>query len=448
MNPILVLLRKDFSILLKDRASIIITFCVPFALIYLFGQIYHVNSSDPGPSGIPVAVVNQSDNPAAAKLVDALKAEKAFKVLTKFVNDDKTTRPLAEDDLRPLMVKDAFRFALVIPKDLIRTKDIGLHLKTYTNPRNEIESQTFEGMLQKTIFSHVPQLIGQSLQARALSYLGSGRLDEFNTAISTAVANAYGGDAAEIKKRMEDGQMGLATRDWTAGTSSADGSGTTDALSRIVKIDNTQVAGLGIKSPMATMLVGGWAMQFLLFALTASATALFREKDFGIFQRVLSAPVSRGDILWSKFLYGICLGLIQLVILFFAGHVLYGIEIGAQLPMLILVCIFAAAACTSFGMLIAAIAPTPESARGISTFVILLMCAIGGAWFPVSFMPEFIQRFSRLTLVYWSMEGFSQVLWSHDTLVQLLPTLGYLTLITSIVMGISVWRFRKGRLFD
>jgi len=140
--------------------------------------------------------------------------------------------------------------------------------------------------------------------------------------------------------------------------------------------------------------------------------------------------------------------LIQLVVLFLAGHVLYGIEIGAQLPLLILVCVFAAAACTSFGMLIAAVSPTPESARGISTFVILLMCAVGGAWFPVSFMPEFIQRFSRLTLVYWSMEGFSQVLWSQDTLVQILPTLGYLALITSIVMGISVWRFRKGRLFD
>jgi ABC-2 type transport system permease protein len=81
---------------------------------------------------------------------------------------------------------------------------------------------------------------------------------------------------------------------------------------------------------MATLLVGGWAMQFLLFALTASATALFREKDQGIFQRVLSRrPSTRADILWSKFLYGICLGLIQLSVLFFAGHVLYGIEIGA-----------------------------------------------------------------------------------------------------------------------
>jgi len=99
MNPVLVLLRKDFALFFRDRASLSLTFVVPFALIYLFGQIYHVNSSDPGPAGIPVAVVNESDNPAAARLVDALRAEKAFRVLTTFVNSDKSARPLAEGDL-------------------------------------------------------------------------------------------------------------------------------------------------------------------------------------------------------------------------------------------------------------------------------------------------------------------------------------------------------------
>ncbi|HEY4989119.1 MAG TPA: ABC transporter permease [Opitutaceae bacterium] len=445
MNSILVLLRKDFALLLKDKASISLTFFVPFALIYLFGQIYHVNSSDPGPSGIPVAVVNQSDNPAAVRLVDALKAEKTFKVLTTFVNPDKTTRPLTEDDLRPLMRADDFRFALVIPRDLIRTDGIGLHLKAYSNPRNAIEAEMVNGILQKTLFSKVPELLGQSLQARARGRFGDAHVDQFNASVASAIARAFGGDEAAIRARMADGSMGF-SRLGSAGGTEAGPDG--DTLSRIIKVDNIQVAGTGVKSPMATLLVGGWAMQFLLFALTASATALFREKEHGIFQRILSAPVTRANILWSKFIYGICLGLIQLVILFFAGHLLYGIEVGSQIGLLIVVCIFAAAACTSFGMLIAAISPTPESARGLSTFVILLMCAIGGAWFPVSFMPEFIQRFSKLTLVYWSMEGFSQVLWARATLAELLPTLGYLALITGLVMGAAVWRFNRGRIFE
>ena len=77
----------------------------------------------------------------------------------------------------------------------------------------------------------------------------------------------------------------------------------------------------------------------------------------------------------------------------------------------------------------------------------MLMSAIGGAWFPSTFMPEFIQQFSKLTLVYWSMEGFSAVLWAGQSFTQILPILGVLGAITATVMAITVWRFNRGTLF-
>ena len=76
------------------------------------------------------------------------------------------------------------------------------------------------------------------------------------------------------------------------------------------------------------------------------------------------------------------------------------------------------------------------------------MSALGGAWFPITLMPAFIQRFSKLTLVYWSMEGFSAVLWAGQGLVQILPILGILGGITAAVMAVAVWRFNRGRIFD
>lgn len=491
MKSILVLLRKDFALLRQDRATLSLTFVVPFALIYLFGQIFGVNRPDAGPRGIPLAVVNVSDRPAAARLVEALKAEPAFHILTEYVNPDQTRRPLTEADLEPLIRANEFRFAIVIPADVVRSDRLGLHLKTYSNPRNQIETQIVTGILQKTIFSNVPQLFAQAGRERAVALIGDSSFARFNRGIADAVAQAFGGDADRIRRHMEEGEAGLRRLDVDA----ADAAGPTGAnpatggaasppanpganpgaaasspstsapgpspaanapaattnpsmLSRLVQIDDVQVVGKTVKSPQATLLVGGWAIQFLLFALTASATALFYEKEHGIFQRLLSAPVTRSDILWSKFLYGVCLGLIQLIVLFAAGHVLYGIEILPYLGRLILVCTFAAAACTSFGMLLASLVSTPDAARGLATFLILLMSAIGGAWFPVSLMPDFIQQMSKFTLVYWSMEGFSQVLWAHATAVELLPVLGVLGGIVAVVMAIAVWRFNRGRLFD
>lgn len=453
MHPVLVLLRKDFTNFRRNKAAVSLTFIVPFALIYLFGQIFGVNKSDSGPSGIPLAVVNASDNPAAVRMVDALKAESSFRVITEFTNPDKTKRPLTTADLRPMMqaTSPSFRFALVIPADLIREDELGLHLQILSNPRNEIETQTVNGILQKVIFSNVPELLGQALQSRAKSVLGDQKLSSFNRRIANAVSDSFGGDSDKIEKEISSGNFALRRLDTETAEpapTTAASSGSKDFFSKLVNLETEQVVGANVKSPAATRIVGGWAMQFLLFALSASATSLFRERDAGLFQRLLASPATRAHILWSKFLYGIGIGLIQLVVLFMAGQILFGIEATQHLGLLIVVSIFAAASCTAFGMLLAALAPNAEAASGLATLLILLMSAIGGAWFPPSLMPEFIQHLSKLTLVYWSMEGFSSVLWSGHSLLQIMPILGILAGITAGVMAIAIWRFNRGRLFD
>jgi ABC-2 type transport system permease protein len=100
------------------------------------------------------------------------------------------------------------------------------------------------------------------------------------------------------------------------------------------------------------------------------------------------------------------------------------------------------------GLLIAAIMPNAEASNGAATLLILLMSAIGGAWFPVSFMPPFIQSISVFTPVYWAMRGFEQVLWSHDSWAQLLPTVAMLALIAAALMAIASWRLRRSSVFQ
>jgi ABC-2 type transport system permease protein len=184
-----------------------------------------------------------------------------------------------------------------------------------------------------------------------------------------------------------------------------------------------------------------------LFAVSGGATAYFDEANTGVFQRILSAPVTRAQLLWSRFFYGVLLGLVQLMAMFVAGKFMYGIDIFGHLGNLIAVSVLAAAACSSFGMLIAALAPNAAAANGLSTLIVMVMSATGGAWFPMSFMPEFMQRIGKFTLVYWSMEGFLQVLWAGRSFVELLPILGILLGITLAVMSVAIWRLNKKAIF-
>ena len=449
MRIILTLLRKDFANLRRNRGALVLTFVVPMVIIYVVGQVFGLNRKDSGPSGIPLAVVNASDDPAALRLVEALQAERTFRVITRFANADKTSRPLTEADLRPMIRDRQFNYALVLPADLLSDGRLGLHLKFLSDPRNDIENQIVNGIVQKTVFSNVPQLLGQSLQSRARAFLGGPRLASFNHTVAGAVAQTFGGDPAAIERDIQQGNFGLDELMKPASPSSAGGPGAGgDIFSKIVKVDTEQVVGRDVQASTATRIVGGYAVMFLLFALSSSASAFFDEKNTGVFQRLLSSPVSRGQLLLSRFIYGVLFGLAQLMALFTAGYVLYGVNVLGHLGNLLVVCASVAAACTAFGMLLAAITRSAQAANSLATLLVITMSACGGAWFPISFMPEFMQHLARFTLVYWAIEGFNAVLWAGASFGELAPILGVLLGTTAVVMAIAVWRFQHSKIFD
>ena len=455
MHILLTLIGKDFANLRRNRAAFMLSFIVPMVIIYIVGMVFGLGRTDSGPSGIQLAVVNESTNPAAQKLVDALRADKSFRVITEFVNSDKTTRHLVSADLQPLIHDRQFSYALVIPADLLSDERLGLHLKILSDPRNDIESQMVNGLLQKAIISNVPELLGQSLQTRARKFAGAPAADAFNRNLAHNIAATFGGDPDQIFASINNGGLGLdqATKQPAGSSSSANSTSATsksagDIFSRMVQIDQEQVVGKDVKSPTATRIVGGYAVMFLLFALSNSSAAFFDEKNSGIFQRLLSSPVSRAQLLWSRFIYGVLFGLGQLMALFLAGHVLYGVDVFGHFGNLIVVCTSVAAACTAFGMLLSAITKSAAAASSLATLLVITMSACGGAWFPISLMPEFMQHLARYTLVYWSIEGFNAVLWAGDSFVQMLPVLGILIGITVVVMSIAVWKFNRSAVFE
>ena len=470
----------------RAKAAVAITFLVPIVLIYLFGHVFGLYRKDSGPIGIPIAVVNLSQEPAAQKLIEALKAEKAFRVITTRDLGNGATRPLTEADVRAGLHDNWYRYALILPADLLPDDAFGVRMKFLFNPRNEIEAQTVNGLLQKTVFSNVPQLLGQSLQKHARGFLGDERFERFNRNIANIVADNFGGDREKIYQQAISGDLGFSDLNRTgaektsvpppglrrldatpapsgpeaqspgskpegqkpAAATPGDQESSTDIFSRMVKIETEQVAGKEVKNPMAARLVGGYAIMFLLMAVSASAATLFEEKNSGVFQRLLSSPVRPAHILWARFMFGVILGLVQITVLFCAGRVFFGLDIFRHAGALFAVALSAAAACSAFGMLVAAISPSAAAAQGISTLVVISMSAVGGAWFPTSIMPDYIQKFSKLTIVYWAVEGFTDVLWAGQSLLEVLPRIGVLLSIAAAVMAVAVWRFNKGTLFD
>lgn len=446
MKTIIALVFKDFRIFWKDKAAVVLSFLVPMVLITIFGLVFGGDNS--GPSGIRILVVNEAGNETASELIDILEAEDTFRISTQRRLDDGTFVPLTRDYAASLLESNAgsYRYVLIFPENLL-AESFGLNLELLYNPQNSIENNIVQGILQKTLFTQAFPLL---LESTAFGFTEDNR-EAFNADMAGVISEHFGADPDEILQQMESGGF------WGSGTTAgdSDGAGTgadegdamNDLMGGMFNFEKTQVFGKN-KNP-ASQSVGGWAVMFLLFAMTGAASSLFEERDRGLFQRILAGPASRSHILWSKFLFCAWLGLSQMVVLIAFGEIVFDVITSpAQLLPLLVVSASAAAAATAFGMLLASISRTPAQANALGTFLILGMSAFGGAMFPLFMIPEFIRTtISPLTIVYWAMDGLLAVLWRDADLIAILPQSGILLGIAGAVLGIALWRFRRSDLF-
>ena len=82
MKIVWALLVKDWKNFWGDKVAVLMTFLVPFFIIYLMGNIFGISperqSSGPGPSGIPLAVVDLTETKMVDEMVNAIDEDEAF----------------------------------------------------------------------------------------------------------------------------------------------------------------------------------------------------------------------------------------------------------------------------------------------------------------------------------------------------------------------------------
>jgi len=431
------LFENTYRLFWNDKVSVILTFIVPLILMALFGSIF--GGSGTSPQGIRLALLNQSNSVVALRIESTLDTMKAFRIVRTEKNEAGQEIPFDTASIKEFVRSGNATAALVLPPDTFTDTSMGLNVKFYFDPKNAIETQMAHGLVEQALFSQVPALITQSGFRQASRALGAKPGEDFRRSMISLVGKYFKVDTTLLSN------AGAALSRPARNDSSSKTSG---FMEKMVHVDEEQLVGKELKNPWATRSVGGWAMTFLLFTLTAASSSLFDERRSGVMLRLLTSPVSRVHILWSKYLFNMTLGVIQLLFMFSAGWILFDVDIFSNFFNLILIVVAASVACTAFGMLLASVSQTRQQANGLGTLLILSMSAVGGAWFPTSFMPSTIQFFSKLTVVYWSMDGFLQVLWRGAGTSAIIPNIIILLGIGAVVNAFSVWRFRTGHIFD
>ncbi|MEM2989775.1 MAG: ABC transporter permease [Halobacteria archaeon] len=192
-----------------------------------------------------------------------------------------------------------------------------------------------------------------------------------------------------------------------------------------------------------TQNVPGFSIMFLLLTCAQSgAVAILRERESGTLRRLLTAPIKRSTIIAGKLMSNYLKGLIQMTVLLLFGHFAFGLSFGEDYLAFALLIMAVTASAAGLGILISVFAQTKEQAESIATVIVLSMSAIGGSWWPIFIMPEFMQQLAHATINAWAMDGFYDLLWHGYGLAEILPEVAVLLTMAAIFLAIAASKFR------
>jgi len=173
--------------------------------------------------------------------------------------------------------------------------------------------------------------------------------------------------------------------------------------------------------------VPGFSLMFVLMGVLFGVTfGLLDEREWGTLVRLQVAPISRFSMLAGKLLARFVVGVFQLVILFVFGHFVFGVSLGPSLIAFVVMVLAVVFSMVGFSTLVAAFARSREQVVPLGLAVVMIVCALGGCWWPLYQEPDWLRQFAYGTLTAWSMDGIHDLILRDRGLVEILPTVGFL----------------------
>ena len=154
---------------------------------------------------------------------------------------------------------------------------------------------------------------------------------------------------------------------------------------------------------------GTLVMFTMLILTTAGAIHLAIERNAGLFRRLATTPISRGEIIAGKFVSRMGLALVQIAFAILAGTVLFGMDWGPSVPMVLVVLFAWGAFNAALAMVLGNLARTEAQASGIGVLVTLVLAALGGAWWPIEVAPAWMQRLALVLPTGWTMDALHKL---------------------------------------
>ena len=164
-----------------------------------------------------------------------------------------------------------------------------------------------------------------------------------------------------------------------------------------------------------TQSVPGIGTMYVLFTVLPTAATIVLQRKNGTLPRLAVMPISRAQILGGKLLANFLIGMLEYAIMFTFGFLL-GVRYGSDPLAILLLMVTFTLSVTALTLALTTLVHNEGQARGIGLFLTLTLCPLGGAWWPLDIVPEFMRTVGHISPVAWVMDGFRDLLFQGGSL--------------------------------
>ena len=361
---------KDLRLIFRDPAGLVFMLLAPFALTIGMGALTGRFSgfTQFGISQIPVVIVNQDSGELGKVLEDVFASDEIKQLIAAQPQSDPTAA-------RALVDEGKLAAVIIVPEgfsESIMSGESGgevVRIEFYENPTHP----TSTGIVRSILESFLTQVeVGRVSGALIVNQLLSSGAIQLNQAAAIG---------AEVGREVVGNSSGS------------------------INLITTTAEGSGVKFDILAYLAPGMAMLFLMYTVSFGGRSLLVESRTGTMARMLISPSNPGFILGGKGLGIFLTAAAQLLILIGGTSLLFHLSWGdwRGVALLILAAAFGA---SGWGILMASVLKTPGQVAITGSAVALLFGVLGGSFFDLSVMPEWVRKVGMITPNSWANDGF------------------------------------------
>ncbi len=400
----------DLRIFFSNRGNLVGLLVIPIVMTIVLGVFI---PSGEGPSRVRVDVVDHDGGPGAERLLTGIRQANDSLVLCPMDNDEQDfceleDQPEVDAERAAERVRNGNVLALIeIPAGFTQSvEDLQPTLVRY------VSVEDFSG----------PSYVQQAVEAA---------LTQVNGAVVAAQVASQVADQIELAADFPDGVYARAAELWEQKPIAVDFQQTAEAA-----IDPTTTQDIGGFNQS----VPGMGSMMVMFTVLGAMGILVGEKKQWTIQRLATMPISRAQLLGGKILGRFALGILQYLVVFSVG-IVAGINFGQDLLALALIMISFTLASTALSFAIGSRLTSEQQAIGLANLLGLTLAPLGGAWWPLDVVPEFMQMIGHVSPIAWAMDGYTTLMFRNGTLDDVVLSIVVLLGMSLVFFVVGIRRF-------